>query len=101
MANGNEEQLRGTATFLPRRAMMHGVTLASAAAALGAVAGEARAADASPFPTHPRWRLRLRQPRYHQPVLRPHRVRHRGCLRAPRLRLSVDGLGDRRRRADG
>ena len=57
MANGNEEQLRGTATFLPRRAMMHGVTLASAAAALGAVAGQARAADASPFPTHPRWRF--------------------------------------------
>ena len=42
---------------LPRRAMMHGVSVASAAATLAAMTGPARAADAGPFPAHPKWRF--------------------------------------------
>lgn len=40
---------------LPRRAMLHAASLGGAAALLGGTA--ARAADASAFPSHPRWRL--------------------------------------------
>ncbi|HEX3862734.1 MAG TPA: sugar ABC transporter substrate-binding protein [Stellaceae bacterium] len=42
---------------LPRRALMRGVTVGAAAAALSAAAGRARAADAVPFPEHPRWKF--------------------------------------------
>jgi simple sugar transport system substrate-binding protein len=41
---------------LPRRALMAGVTAGSAAALLAA-AGTARAADAAPYPDHPRWKF--------------------------------------------
>ena len=41
---------------LPRRAFMRGVT-AGSAAAFAAAAGSAPAADAAPFPQHPRWRF--------------------------------------------
>jgi simple sugar transport system substrate-binding protein len=44
------------AARLPRRALMAGVSAGSAAALLAAV-GAARAADASPYPPHPRWRF--------------------------------------------
>jgi len=57
MAKGDEKLPGHVATCLPRRAMVHGVTVASAAAALGAMAGKARAAEAGPFPSHPNWRF--------------------------------------------
>jgi simple sugar transport system substrate-binding protein len=41
---------------LPRRAMLHGASLGGAVALLGGVR-EAHAADAGPFPSHPRWKL--------------------------------------------
>ncbi len=53
----DEKLVRRVTARLPRRAMVHGVSVASAAAALGAIAGQARAADAGPFPSHPRWRF--------------------------------------------
>jgi len=53
----DETLARRVAARLPRRAMMHGVSVASAAAALGAIAGKARAAEAAPFPPHPAWRF--------------------------------------------
>ncbi len=42
---------------LPRRAMMHGVSMATAAAALAAGARGAHAAAAGPFPAHPSWKF--------------------------------------------
>jgi simple sugar transport system substrate-binding protein len=57
MEAGKEEEVCRAATFLPRRAIMHGASVASAAAALGALAGQAQAADAGPFPAHARWRF--------------------------------------------
>lgn len=42
---------------LPRRAMMHGVSLAGAAALLAAGARTAEAAGTSPFPKHKRWKF--------------------------------------------
>ncbi len=53
----DEGLVRRVAARLPRRAMMHGVSVASAAAALGAIAGTARAANAGPYPPHPKWRF--------------------------------------------
>jgi simple sugar transport system substrate-binding protein len=57
MAKPEEKLLGDAATRLPRRAMIHGATVASAAAALGLMAGEAQAAKAGPFPAHPNWRF--------------------------------------------
>ena len=58
MSEGPDERLlRGVAARLPRRAMAQGIGVASAAAMLGAMAGTARAADAGPFPAHPKWRF--------------------------------------------
>src|SRR5579863_1723134 len=46
------------ATSLPRRALMRGVTVGSAAAMLAAATRSgAKAADAPPFPDHPRWKF--------------------------------------------
>lgn len=45
------------AVRLPRRALMRGVTIGGAAALLAGAAGRARAADAGPFPDHPKWRF--------------------------------------------
>ena len=43
---------------LPRRALMQGVTVGSAAALLAAATGTgAKAADVPPFPDHPRWKF--------------------------------------------
>ena len=53
----DENLVRRVAARLPRRAMAQGIGLASAAAMLGAMGGTARAADAGPFPAHPRWRF--------------------------------------------
>ncbi|MDE2582130.1 MAG: sugar ABC transporter substrate-binding protein [Rhodospirillales bacterium] len=53
----SEKLVRRVAERLPRRAMMHGVSAASAAAVLTGMAARARAADAGPFPAHPKWRF--------------------------------------------
>src|SRR5579864_298598 len=46
------------ATSLPRRALMRGITVGSAAAMLAAATRSgAKAADAPPFPDHPRWKF--------------------------------------------
>jgi simple sugar transport system substrate-binding protein len=42
---------------LPRRALLRGVTVGGAAALLAGVADRARAADAGPFPDHPKWKF--------------------------------------------
>lgn len=42
---------------LPRRAMMHGVSIAGAAALLAAGTRSAAAAGGSPFPAHPKWKF--------------------------------------------
>ena len=45
------------AASLPRRALMRGVAAGPVAAALMAAAGPAGAAEAGPFPPHPRWKF--------------------------------------------
>src|ERR1700742_276544 len=45
------------AARLPRRALMRGVTIGGAAALLAQAGTQARAADAGPFPEHPRWKF--------------------------------------------
>src|SRR5581483_6978427 len=52
-------------------------------------------------PAAPALEVRVRQPCDGQPVLRAVPVRYPGRLRAARLRLSVDRVGDLRRGADG
>src|SRR5579875_2804162 len=42
---------------LPRRVLLGGAAAGPAAALLGAVAGRAQAAEAGPFPAHPRWKF--------------------------------------------
>ncbi len=49
--------IEAVAARLPRRAMMHGISVASAAGLLASMAGTARAAGAGPFPAHPKWRF--------------------------------------------
>jgi len=51
----NSDEL--VAARLPRRALFAGVTAGSAAAFLSLAAGRAEAADAAPFPDHPRWKF--------------------------------------------
>jgi simple sugar transport system substrate-binding protein len=53
----DEGSVRRVVARLPRRAVAHGVSLASAAVVLGSIAGQARAAGGGPFPDHPRWRF--------------------------------------------
>ena len=42
---------------LPRRAVMRGVAAGPVAALLAGAAGDARAAEGGPFPSHPRWKF--------------------------------------------
>jgi simple sugar transport system substrate-binding protein len=53
----NNDIVNEIKTRLPRRAVMSGVTLASAAAVLAAGSGTARAAGAGPFPAHKKWKF--------------------------------------------
>jgi len=57
MTRKPEDVEERVAARLPRRALMQGVTLGSAAAVLAAATGPAGAADAAPFPAHPRWKF--------------------------------------------
>jgi simple sugar transport system substrate-binding protein len=57
MKRSREEIEDRMAQRLPRRALMRGVTVASAAALLAAAGERAGAADAGPFPEHPRWKF--------------------------------------------
>ncbi len=56
MTKRSDDLVAAVGARLPRRAMLRGVTAGSAAALLAA-AGTARAADAGPFPPHPRWKF--------------------------------------------
>src|SRR5262249_26448420 len=51
---GIEEKV---AARLPRRALMRGVAIGGAAALLTQAGERARAADAGPFPEHPKWKF--------------------------------------------
>jgi simple sugar transport system substrate-binding protein len=58
MKRGTRSIEEKAAAGLPRRALMRGVTIGGAAAMLAATARtSARAADAPPFPDHPRWKF--------------------------------------------
>ncbi|HEX7389278.1 MAG TPA: sugar ABC transporter substrate-binding protein, partial [Acidiphilium sp.] len=58
MTDSTDDKIMETvAGRLPRRAMMHGVSLAGAAALLAAGTRAASAADKAPFPAHPRWKF--------------------------------------------
>ena len=58
MTSQSDEIEEKVATRLPRRALMRGVTVGSAAAMLAAATRTgAKAADAPPFPDHPRWKF--------------------------------------------
>src|SRR5579862_908221 len=52
-----EEFVAAVGARLPRRALMRGAALGSAAAALAAATGRARGAEGGPFPPHPRWKF--------------------------------------------
>ncbi|MDE2517027.1 MAG: substrate-binding domain-containing protein, partial [Rhodospirillales bacterium] len=54
--SASPESIAVVAERLPRRAVMNGVTAATAAGLL-AMTGRARAAEAGPFPAHPRWKF--------------------------------------------
>ena len=56
MTNKPNDFVASVAARLPRRALMAGVAAAPAAALL-ARAGATQAADAAPFPNHPRWKF--------------------------------------------
>jgi simple sugar transport system substrate-binding protein len=49
--------IAAVAERLPRRAVMNGVTAATAAGLLAAMTGRAKAADDAAYPSHPRWRF--------------------------------------------
>ncbi|MGH7120798.1 MAG: sugar ABC transporter substrate-binding protein, partial [Acetobacteraceae bacterium] len=58
MTRRTDDSLAGhIADRLPRRALMHGVSMAGLAGALAVLPGSARAAAAGPFPAHPKWRF--------------------------------------------
>jgi simple sugar transport system substrate-binding protein len=58
MTQRSDELEEKVAVRLPRRALMKGVTLSGAAAMLAAATQTgAKAADAPPFPDHPRWKF--------------------------------------------
>jgi simple sugar transport system substrate-binding protein len=59
MKRGSGDIEEKVALRLPRRALMRGVTVGGAAAMLAAAAARtgAKAADAPPFPDHPRWKF--------------------------------------------
>ncbi len=56
MTKRSDDPVAAVRARLPRRALMAGITAGSAAAMLG-VATSAGAADAPPFPQHPRWKF--------------------------------------------
>jgi simple sugar transport system substrate-binding protein len=57
MTKRSDDPVAAIGARLPRRALMAGLTAGSAAALLGAAARNAGAADAAPFPEHPRWKF--------------------------------------------
>jgi simple sugar transport system substrate-binding protein len=57
MKRGAADTHNKVAARLPRRALMAGITVGSAAALLAGASEGARAADAAPFPDHPRWKF--------------------------------------------
>jgi len=57
MTKNSDERVAAVEARLPRRALLRGVTAGSAAAMLSLAAQRAGAADAAPFPEHPRWKF--------------------------------------------
>jgi simple sugar transport system substrate-binding protein len=57
MTKHSDERVAAFRARLPRRALLRGVTAGSAAAMLSLSAERAGAADAAPFPEHPRWKF--------------------------------------------
>src|SRR5579862_109582 len=57
MKRGSRDIEEKVAQRLPRRALMRGVTIGGAAALLAGVSERAGAADAGPFPDHPKWKF--------------------------------------------
>jgi simple sugar transport system substrate-binding protein len=57
MTKHSDERVAAFRARLPRRALLRGVTAGSAAAMLSLSAERAGAADAAPFPDHPRWKF--------------------------------------------
>ncbi len=57
MKRNSHELATTVAARLPRRALLRGVTAGSAAAMLSLAAERAGAADAAPYPEHPRWKF--------------------------------------------
>jgi simple sugar transport system substrate-binding protein len=57
MTRREDEIEAKVARALPRRALMRGVTIGGAAALLAGASERAKAADAAPFPEHPRWKF--------------------------------------------
>ena len=57
MTKNSDEGIAAVEARLPRRALLRGVTAGSAAAMLSLAAQRAGAADAAPFPEHPRWKF--------------------------------------------
>jgi simple sugar transport system substrate-binding protein len=57
MTRREDEIKARVARALPRRALMRGVTIGGAAALLAGAGERAKAADAAPFPEHPRWKF--------------------------------------------
>lgn len=53
----SEELIENIAARLPRRAVMHGVGIASIIGGMAAITRSARAAESGPFPSHPKWRF--------------------------------------------
>jgi simple sugar transport system substrate-binding protein len=57
MKKNSDEHVAAVGARLPRRALVRGVTAGSAAAMLSLAAQRAGAAEAAPFPDHPRWKF--------------------------------------------
>jgi simple sugar transport system substrate-binding protein len=57
MKSGSGHSEIAAAARLPRRAIMQGVAAGSVAAVMAATADRTRAAEAGPFPQHPRWKF--------------------------------------------
>ena len=101
MKRGSGEMEEKVAERLPRRALMARGHRRVGGGAAGRRRAAARSGRRGAVPGASALEVRVRQPRDGQPVLCAVPVRHPGRLRAARLRLSVDRVGDLRRGADG
>ena len=102
MTRRSDEVEEKVATRLPRRALMKGVTIGGAAAMLAAATRTgANAADAPPFPDHPRWKFVFVNHVTANPFFVPCQYGIQDACALLGLRLPMDRVGDLRCRADG